>query len=36
MKRGAPIDTTGGFVETEPKHEARRVPSTIEDGVRQA
>jgi hypothetical protein len=36
VKRRAPINTTGGFVETEAEHEVRRLPTTIEDGVRQA
>jgi hypothetical protein len=35
VKRRAPIDTTGGFVETEAKHEVRGLPTAIEDGVRQ-
>ena len=35
VKRRAPIDTTGGFVETEAEHEVRRLPATIENGVRQ-
>ena len=35
VKRRAPIDPTGGFVETEAEHQARRLPAAIEDGVRQ-
>ena len=35
VKRRAPINTAGGFVETEAEHEVRRLPTTIEDGVRQ-
>lgn len=35
VKRRAPINTTSGFVETEAEHEVRRLPTTIENGVRQ-
>jgi hypothetical protein len=35
VKRRAPINTAGGFVETEAEHEACRLPTTIENGVRQ-
>ena len=36
VEPGASIDTTGGFVKAEAEHEARRVPTTIENGLRQA
>ena len=35
VKRRAPINTTGVFVEAEAEHEVRRFPATIENGVRQ-
>ena len=35
VKRRAPINTPGGFVETEAEHEARRLPAAIENGLRQ-
>jgi len=35
VKRRASINTPGGFVETEAEHEVRRLPTTIENGVRQ-
>jgi hypothetical protein len=35
VKRRAPINATGGFVETQAEHEVRRLATTIENGVRQ-
>ena len=35
VKRRASINTPGGFVEPEAEHEVRRLPTTIENGVRQ-
>ena len=35
VKRSAPINTPGGFVETEAEHEVRRLATTIENGVSQ-